>query len=73
MLVRTVIRCYPFGMAIAPTDTPDTNRTERLNVRLTAEEREILRRASKRRGDSISDFVRTSSLEAARKIRQSKP
>lgn len=55
-----------------PTDTPETDRTARLNVRLTDEERMMIRRAAKRRGESVSDFVRNVATEAAGKIRRPK-
>ena len=47
--------------------TANAARTERLDARVTAEEKEIIETAANLRGTSYSDFVRMAAKEAAMK------
>lgn len=47
----------------------EEQRTQQINIRLTAEERLLIESAAKRRGyRGISDFVRTAALAQTRKV-----
>lgn len=49
-------------------DTKDRHRSRRMNLRTTAEERELIDRAVSASGTDLTDFVITHASEAARRV-----